>query len=321
MAYKRQFDPGHVEVFADPDATTDGHPRRAGDRAGESVYVYADPIVLAVNVALATDRPLLIRGASGSGKSSLARNVAAKLGWRYHEAVVTSRTQARDLEWTFDAVRRLSDAAEGEVKPTQAYIQPGVLWWAFDAAGARAQAGAAGVAAANPSGDDPALDAMPAVVLIDEIDKADPDVPNDLLVPVGSMTFTVADTGQPVTSVAYDKPLLCITTNEERDLPPAFLRRCVGLRLPDPDENRLIQIARAHFPDADTRRARTIAKQFVLSDAGDLQPTRTRASTAEYLDAIQASLELEVNPSPKNKTWQSILNAIVSKAADPTPRP
>ncbi len=321
MAYKKQFDPSRVERFASPGATSEGRSQRAGDRAAGSVYVYTDAIVLAVNVALATDRPLLIRGASGSGKSSLARNVASKLGWRYHEAVVTSRTQARDLEWTFDAVRRLSDAAEGEVKPTHAYIQPGVLWWAFNAADARAQAGAAGVASSNPAGDDPTMDAMPAVVLIDEIDKADPDVPNDLLVPVGSMTFTVADTGKPVTSVAYDKPLLCITTNEERDLPPAFLRRCVGLRLPDPNVDRLIQIARAHFPDIDAGRARTIAEQFVPSDDSEMPSPGTQPSTAEYLDAIQASLELDVNPSPNNETWQSILGAIVSKAADPAAKP
>ncbi len=92
-------------------------------------------------------------------------------------------------------------------------------------------------------------------MLIDEIDKADPDVPNDLLVPVGSLTFYVAETDTLVESITFDKPLLCITTNEERDLPPAFLRRCVGLPLPDPDDNRLVAIARAHFPGPPRRGA------------------------------------------------------------------
>ena len=213
---------------------------------------------------------------------------------------------------------RLSDAAGGgSVKPTEAYIQPGVLWWAFDAANAREQAmRAGGPLIATDEG--AAMDSMPAVVLIDEIDKADPDVPNDLLVPVGSLTFTVADTRQSVTSVAFDKPLLCITTNEERDLPPAFLRRCVGLRLPDPDENRLVQIARAHFPEADVRRCRAIAKQFhAKSPTGG---SGLLGSTAEFLDAIQASLQLKVYPSQASKTWQAILDAILSKAANPAAR-
>ncbi len=140
MTYLRLFDPGRLDGPVDLGARDEGERRRLGDRATESVYVYTDEIILAVNVALATDRPLLVRGVSGSGKSSLARDVAEKLGWRYRSAVVTSRTQARDLLWTFDAVRRLSEASSGlPLREPRAFVRPGVLWWAFDAGGARRQ--------------------------------------------------------------------------------------------------------------------------------------------------------------------------------------
>ena len=99
MSYKGIFNPNDIELFGVPRPATEGKTHRVGDRGDESVYVYADGIALAVNVALATDRPLLVRGVSGSGKSSLAKNVAKTLNWRYYEAVVTSRTQARDLLW------------------------------------------------------------------------------------------------------------------------------------------------------------------------------------------------------------------------------
>jgi MoxR-like ATPase len=104
-----------------------------GDRRDGLVYVYNDKIELAVNVALATRRPMLLRGPSGSGKSSLARNIARRLGWWYYEQVITSRTQARDLQWSFDTLRRLSDAQANQLETvTNSYIEPGVLWWAFD---------------------------------------------------------------------------------------------------------------------------------------------------------------------------------------------
>ena len=163
----------------------------------------------------------------------------------------------------------------------------------------------------------------PAVVLIDEIDKADPDVPNDLLVPFGSLTFEVTETHESVTAPLSRRPLLVLTTNEERDLPPAFLRRCVVLKLHAPNQDRLVSIGRAHFPDADEARlqpdrgaVRCCAGQ-ARQDPGrrdrrwppspprsgrrdrrcgrrDARRRRSRpiASTAEYLDAVQASLDL-----------------------------
>lgn len=313
MDYRKIFDPHDVELFPPVRrATARGRRTRVGDHRDGSVYVYDDEIVLAVNVAIATGRPLLIRGASGSGKSSLAANVARKLGWRYYEIVISSRTQARDLQWTFDTVRRLSDAQAGErLKSTSAYIQPGVLWWAFDSASAREHAQAA-LGAATTYGAE--MDRTPAVVLLDEIDKADPDVPNNLLVPIGSLEFTVAETNTLVRSL-HDPPFLCITTNEERDLPPAFVRRCVSIRLADPTTERLVQIAKAHFGKTGVRRYEEIAKQVMNLAGPPGQPGAIRPSSAEYLDAVQASLELRSTPDEADPTWQSILQAITSKRA------
>jgi MoxR-like ATPase len=137
MEYKKIFAPRGVERFRPTRRPANAQRQgRVGDQRDGSVYVYSNDIVLAVNVALATARPLLIRGASGSGKSSLAANIARKMRWRYYESVISSRTQARDLLWTFDTVRRLSDA-QTELREMSAYIKPGVLWWAFDNASAR----------------------------------------------------------------------------------------------------------------------------------------------------------------------------------------
>src|SRR5215218_9760827 len=159
----------------------DGEPAAAGgDSRDGRVYVYHEPqIALAVNVAWATRRPLLLSGASGSGKSSLALNVALTLGWRYYEHVVTSRTEAREFLYRFDGVRRLNDAQAAQVKggglkPEWAYLEPGVLWWAFDRESA-IERGSGGRLGEEEWAEDPCKlnEASPAVVLIDEIDKAD----------------------------------------------------------------------------------------------------------------------------------------------------
>src|SRR5437588_8313639 len=146
-----------------------------GDRRDGRIYIYDAETELAVNLALAADRPLLVRGPSGSGKSSLAQSVAFIKGWRYYEAVISSRSQAEDLLWRFDAVRRLSDALDAarDVSARSRYLEPGVLWWAFDRESARQQTGAA-----DPTPWPASASNSRAVVLIDEIDKADPDVPN-----------------------------------------------------------------------------------------------------------------------------------------------
>lgn len=304
MEYHKIFDPAPTVVL--PSQSTDGRDTQDG-----SVYVYTDRIVLAVNIALVTNRPLLLRGLPGSGKSSLAHNVARILGRRYYQAVITSRTQARDLLWTFDALHRLRDAQAKEPnKPLASYVEPGALWWAFDPETASRRGG----------WKDPKVpDALPpgtggrhagAVVLLDEIDKADPDTPNNLLVPLGSLEFVVSDLN--LTVSARVPPLVIITTNEERELPRAFLRRCVTLELDPPDRDRLVAIAKAHFGPEDESRYRAIANLI----CPDGKPSADDApSAAEFLDAVRTSRELKIPADPRNALWQDIESITLRKAS------
>lgn len=267
-----------------------------GDDRDGRVYVYhKSEIALAVNVALVTGRPLLIGGPSGCGKSTLALNVALTLGWRYYEHVVTSRTEARDFLYRFDSIRRLNDAQTPKhLKKIEAYIEPGVLWWAFD----RESAIKRGSKARLRSASDPyKIDSNErAVVLIDEIDKADIDVPNNLLVPLGSLQFKVEHTGFEVT--ADKAPLIFITTNGERELPLAFLRRCVTLDLEKPDAETLVKIATAKIPEPEHDKALFLAIAIhVLEQATPEERTAgLPPSTAEYLDTVRACLDLNIKP-------------------------
>jgi MoxR-like ATPase len=301
MDYTKIFDPEPVQSFQlrEPDATVKGD---VGDR---SVYVYSDDIVLAVNVALATGRPLLIRGPSGGGKSSLALNVARVLKRRFYEKVISSRTQARDLLWEVDHLRRLQDAQTRTLKPDfSPYINPGVFWWAFDRQNALKQRNklVPQVVDQNETGEN--TDVSESVVLLDEIDKADPDVPNNLLVPLGSLSFTVDETGEVVS--AKQTPLVFVTTNEERQLPVAFLRRCVELKLKNLNKDDLVKIGRAHFPAEDPAILQKVAK-LILSQSGAGAPP----SAAEYLDTARACLNLKIDPD--NDIWQDLSKITVWK--------
>ena len=303
LEYDRLFDAAQAHSPFDRERAF-----RLGDIAAASVYVYdtdAGRIELAVNLALATGRPLLVRGVPGTGKSSLAASVAGKLRWRYYEHVVSSRTQARDLLWTFDTVQRLSDAQAHDVKEDAAYLTPGVLWWAFDSAKA---------AAHSRKPDPSAGDSERAVVLIDEIDKADPDIPNDLLVPLGALHFDAGD----VTVEASEPPLVIITTNEERDLPRAFLRRCVLLKLDPPDDARMKLIARAHFPDdPDDATLDAILASYRAVQQRQVERGAPPASIAEFLDAVAACRSLGAQPGDAD-VWPLIAELTLDKPRDAT---
>ena len=288
------------------------------DRRDGAVYVWDDDVVLALKVAMITGRPLLLMGDPGAGKSSLAAYVARNLGWRYYEHVVTARTEATDVLWTFDAVRKLADASRPQTSGTELrdedYVEPGVLWWAFDPDSARlcgadhepARPLTEPNAAANAS-----RSARHAVVLLDEIDKADPDVPNALLVPLGSMQFEVAETRRVVrlagtedsdAARARGRILLVITTNRERDLPSAFLRRCIVHTLRSPSPPTLVTIAEAHaraggqeLTPGERDLCTAIAYRLAALRDEAKSAERWAPGTAEYLDAVRACMRLELS--------------------------
>lgn len=281
-----------------------------GDRRDGGVYVYDDATILAVRVALATGRPLLVRGPSGCGKSSLARHAARVLRWRYYEKVITSRTQAQDLLWDVDHLRRLQDAQAGRLRGGhERYIRPGVLWWAFDQASAARQARRARSTVRGGGRLDPNLgdDHPRAVVLLDEIDKADPDIPNNLLVPMGSLLFQVEETGEVVRTTEGLAPLVVITTNNERELPAAFLRRCVELKLEAPRGERLRAIAGRHFTEMTDDEIKEVADR-VEAVAGD---SADPPSPAELLDTIRAVRSLE--EQGLTPAWDDLLRVTVGK--------
>lgn len=323
MTYATTFDPEN------PLLPATGEPVAGRDLRDGSFYVLSppaerDPTVLAVKVALATGRPLLLTGAPGAGKSSLAAFVARVMNWNYFEQVITSRTSAQDLMWSFDAVRRLRDAqARMEVEELTSYVEPRVLWWAFDPLDALRRG-----RPAEPDSNIPpaaARDARhsgtlrnylhPSVVLLDEIDKADPDVPNDLLVAIGSQRFVVSETEHEVRSRLRLTPLIIITSNNERALPAAFLRRCIVHRLEPPDAARLVEIANQHFPHHRERRqglfgelaARVLEMRANASEQGGPTP-----STPEYLDAVRACLDLNIEPGDTPQ-WRIIQTAVFDK--------
>ena len=284
---------------------------RAGD-APEDLYLYPERTILALNVALATGRPLLIAGEPGSGKSTLARNAAAILGWTYYKQMITSRTQASDLLYTFDTLRRLNDATTqgAELKPDHYYIDPATLWWAFDPATA-ANRGTAPLPA-DGRARDPAIirgDADYAVALFDEIDKADPDVPNDLLEPFDIKSFRVRETDDPIRAVR--EVLLILTTNGERELPPAFMRRCVTLTLDPPTVPWFVSIANKRYGDGDQKLHREIAKEVVRL-RGEAKSRNLRpAGTGEYLDALAACRSLDVRT--RHRAWRDVAESVLWK--------
>jgi MoxR-like ATPase len=321
---------------------TSRHPERKDmpDRRDGRVYVMPQDLDLAVEVAKATGRPLLLRGNPGSGKSSLAPYIARKLRWRYYEYVVTSQTRATDLLWTFDGVRRLADAqtarfdgGEGGSLDEDSYIEPGPLWWAFAPKSAAVVAektrkarqerdlgdGTTSGPNKEPWNRNRRVDH--AVVLIDEIDKADPDVPNGLLVPLASNGFTVTETGRrvavepasrPQTGKPFSRHLVIITTNEERELPQAFLRRCVIASAPEPESTgELVDIAKAHLKarlktvqEQDKNLAEALATELLDVRRVAIRDGIRPPSTAEYLDALWACRTLEIKVG--DSRWEKL---------------
>ena len=311
----------YTKLF-DPDARTQhasGEEIALGDRADVD-YVYPEKAVLAINLALATQRPLLVSGPSGCGKTSLAEDVAQVLEWEYLPQTVHSRMEAYDLLYEIDYVRRFQDAQQGAsgLKGMQHYINPGLLWRAFVPEGARARRASVPdypSETARRTGKPQPGEGI--VALLDEIDKADPDVPNNLLLPLGSYEFRIDELDAKV--YAQRRVLLILTTNNERRLPDAFLRRCVDLPLTEPGRAALIEIGKRHLStrvDAYLRSAPAppngiydaVADLVERAAADSGQPV----STAEYLDTLRAVVNLSVHFGSSD--WDDLPNYTVRKS-------
>ena len=272
----------------------------------EQVHVFDRASIDALNSALAARRPLLVRGEPGIGKSQLARAAAKALGRAYVQLVVDARTESRDLLWHFDAVTRLAEAQlQGAMRSdaadvrqqlsVQNFLHPGPLWWTFDWPDALEQADRVGDP--SPVQLDDGDPQRGCVVLVDEIDKAESDVPNGLLEALGAGQFTPLGRRQPVTAGEIP-PLVVITTNEERVLPDAFIRRCLVLFLQLPERREdlidlLIRRGRAHFPAADETLLGKAA-DLLVQDREDARAKQRPPlpGQAEYLDLVRAVLSM-----------------------------
>jgi MoxR-like ATPase len=227
---------------------------------GTDAYVAPDDLQLAVNAALELERPLLVKGEPGTGKTVLAEEVARALDRRLISWTVKSTTTARQGLYEYDAVARLRDSQLGsdKVHDIRNYIRRGKLWEAFD----------------SPE---------PAVLLIDEIDKADIEFPNDLLQELDRMEFDVLELGERVR--AKRRPLVVITSNSEKDLPDAFLRRCLFHYIRFPDAETMEAIVRVHHPDLERRLLVSAMRLFY--ELRDVPGLRKKPSTSELIDWIK----------------------------------
>jgi MoxR-like ATPase len=279
-------------------------------------HVFEPDHIVALRAAEAAGRPLLVRGDPGTGKSQLAHAAAVAARRLFLPFVVDTHTEATDLLWRFDAVARLADAHLASVPGSgvasgldaAAYVHPGPLWWAFDWQGAADHARHARIKATVPERPPADFGWKPehgTVLLIDEIDKAEAEVPNGLLEALGNGRFTVPLLGIVVEQPAdQPAPLVIITTNDERELPAAFLRRCLVLTLKLPEGAALVAHlvgrGRLHFPDF------AAAHPDVLEDAAAmLVEDRAQArhdgvyapGLAEYLDLLRAMAGVGGDPA------------------------
>ncbi|MDA7763936.1 MoxR family ATPase [Pelagibacterales bacterium] len=235
---------------------------------GTKSYIATEDLKVAVNAAITLERPIIVKGEPGTGKTMLAHEVANALGSKIITWHIKSTTKAQQGLYEYDAVSRLRDSQLGDKKINDIsnYISKGKLWEAFESSG-------------RP------------ILLIDEIDKADIEFPNDLLLELDKMEFFVYETGE--TIKAKDRPIVIITSNNEKELPDAFLRRCFFHYIKFPDVETMKQIVQVHFPDLKKDLIREAFKIFY--DIRDVPGIKKKPSTSELIDWLKLLMTDDVD--------------------------
>ena len=248
--------------------------------SGTKSYISTEDLTIAVNASITLERPLLVKGEPGTGKTELARQIAENLGVDIFEWNIKSTTRAQQGLYEYDAVSRLRDSQLGDakIKNISNYIRKGKIWETFE-------------------------NKNKCVLLIDEIDKADIEFPNDLLQELDRMDFYVYETGQ--TIKAKTRPIIIITSNNEKELPDAFLRRCFFHYIKFPDIDTLGKIIEVHFPKIKkSLLEKALVKFFEIRETPGL---KKKPSTSEALDWLKLLLAEDISPLDLNNDGKDLL--------------
>lgn len=308
-----------------------------------SVHVFDERTTNALTAAWLSERPLLVRGDPGTGKSQLARAAAVALGWELVSEVVSAHTEIQDLWYSFDAVSRLGQAQllsafrerftpellKNELDPRK-FLSPGVLWWAYDWKTAQDYYASSDFKLYHPNPENDQNKTLPngLVLLIDEIDKADADLPNSLLETLDNARFRIPWVNKSIGYRANEqksiRPLVVITTNEERQLPAAFVRRCLVLNLELPEQEKelleyLVQRGVEHFsnkqgqPLFSLNVMETAARQLYKDRQEAVMLGFKPPGQAEYLDILRVLSHLQLNEAQQLKKLAQIQDFALKK--------